>query len=168
MFRAVRFGCLLTSLISLIPLALLAVFVLVAASLFGLLPSGVNSYVLGGERFVAGRIIDLELSGQALSLRSLDAAPVKGGLAITVAINSSNQLPSDVPKPVALIAFRVLANHLGEPVGIGNAVASIRLQIWGPGWTKPALDVVVTKADLIAWQNGKLSDAQFEQRWKAP
>lgn len=167
MSRIMRLGCLTTGLIGLIPIVLL-VFVLVAVSLSGLLPSNINSYVLDGERFLAARLIDFDLGGQSLSLRSLDATPVKGGLAITVVVDSAAELPADAPKPVALAVFRILAAHLGEPIGIGNTVSSIRLQIFGPGWTKPALDVTVARSDLVAWQNGSINDAQFEQRWKAP
>ena len=106
--------------------------------------------------------------GIADAVRSLDASPVKGGLAVKLVLDSKVELPADPPRPMALAALRIVADQMGEPVGLGDSVKTIEIVIYGPGSDKPALDMVIKRADLESWHNGGLTDSSFEKRWSAP
>jgi len=166
MFRLMRLGCFVSSLLMLIPVLLLVGGALVMGDALGILPSQIAGPVESGERFVATTLVGNDLGNAGFGLRSLDVAPSGNGdgkFILTVAVESKTALPA-IPNATALPAIRVLGSHLGQPFGLGNSISSIVFFLYGPGSTHAALAVAIKPADLAAWEASTISDATFISR----
>ena len=167
MFRLMRLGCLVYSLVMLIPVLLLVGGALLLGDAIGILPGPVAAPLHSAERFVATQFIGGDLNSSAFSLRSLDITPTGAGdgkFVLTAAVESQTALPKN-PAPSALPAIKALGSHLGQPFGLGNAIDSIVFSLYGPSGTDPVLTVTIKQSDLNAWQTSTISDATFIGRW---
>lgn len=166
MFRLLRLGCFISSLLMLIPVLLLVGGFLVMSDALGILPPPIAGPVESAERFVATQLVGGDLGQAGFSLRSIDIAPSGNGdgkFVLTVAAESQTALPTS-PNGAALPAIRVVGSHLGQPFGLGNSISSIVFLLYGPGSTHAALAVAIKPADLAAWEAGTISDATFISR----
>ena len=161
--RSLTCGCLLRALLMVVPLALMAAVILVAASLSGALPNVLDDPVQAAERAVAEQMLDGDLSGAHLSVTSITVAPAKAPGHATVAIDvaSSVSLPADA-KPLAAEAMAAAASHLTMPFGIAaGTVDSVTVRVFGPGAAKPSLTATVPMAALDDYTSGKITKAVF-------
>jgi len=163
MFKTLRLGCFLYSLLMLIPtLAALAV-LLIGASALGLLPTSINDPVVSAERIVTGQMLNSDLSSAKLSVRSIAVTPLKtaGHADLTVAVDSSTPLPKD-PKPLAATVMSACAAHLGMPFGLAvQSIDAVTVVIYGPNATSPALTATINRPLLDQYVGGQISKATF-------
>ena len=161
--RAMRFGCLLWSLLMLILVLIVVSVILIVASTGGGLPKEINDPVVGVERAIAQHFLNSDLSGSNLSVTSITVTPAKtvGHAAITIKVSSSVALPKDV-KPLAAEVMAAAANHLSMPLGmVAGTVDSVTVMIYGPNATKPTLTATVPLSVLNDYASGKITKAVF-------
>ena len=163
MFKAMRFGCLVYSLVMLLPVAAIIAVLLLAGSLTGMLPKPINDPVLSVEQFAARQWLSSDLGTQKLSVRDIRVTPAKtaGHATLIVSLDSSVPLPAN-PRPLIVAALGVVSDHFAMPFGLAaGQVDSVTIVLYAPGATAPTHTATVSRADLDAYKAGTLSAAAF-------
>jgi hypothetical protein len=165
--RPLTCGCLFRLLLMVVLftwiIALMGAVILVAASISGVLPMGLDDPVQAAERAVAEQMLDGDLSGAHLSVTSITVTPAKapGHATVTIDVASSVALPADA-KPLAAETMVAATSHMTMPFGIAaQTVDSVTVRVFGPGATKPSLTTTVPMVALDDYVSGKTTKAVF-------
>jgi len=156
------------SIFALLPLLLVGLLIGFVA---GVLPKPVDDAAQGVWRFTVITVINTQLP-EAVTLEELTVtdlsidptAPPKAILHATVRVEGGEPTTARV---VALELFKRLAGHMVGPFGLGERITQIDLTVLPEEGDVPLLKVRVSLDNLLAWQTGTLSDAQFQQTWRA-